>query len=144
MELDFSDQVAVVTGGASGIGEACAALLAGAGARVIVADRNEAAAQAVAKAIGGIALTLDVGEEASVEALVAAVQARCGVPSEMNVSAPRRASASRVISSTCIGWPEAAKSESTTCSAESRRRSGAAKKRCSAAAFRLSPVEARW
>ena len=47
MELDFSDQVAVVTGGASGIGEACAALLAGTGARVIVADRNEAAAQAV-------------------------------------------------------------------------------------------------
>ena len=87
MELDFSDQVAVVTGGASGIGEACAALLAGTGARVIVADRNEAAAQAVAEAIGGIALVLDVGEEQSVEALVAAVQARCGVPNVLVNSA---------------------------------------------------------
>ena len=80
MKLDFSGQVAVVTGGASGIGEACAALLAGAGARVVVADRNEAAAQAVAKAIGGVALALDVGEEQSVDALVAAVQAQLGVP----------------------------------------------------------------
>lgn len=79
MNLDFSGQVAVVTGGASGIGEACARVLAEAGARVVVADRNEAAAQAVAAAIGGIALAVDVGEEESVAALVAAVQAQCGV-----------------------------------------------------------------
>lgn len=78
MKLDFSGRVAVVTGGASGIGEACARLLAQAGARVVVADRNEPAARAVAEAIGGIALALDVGDEASVDALVAAVQARCG------------------------------------------------------------------
>ena len=43
MKIDFSGQVAVVTGGASGIGEACARVLADAGARVVVADRNEAA-----------------------------------------------------------------------------------------------------
>lgn len=78
MKLDFSGQVAVVTGGASGIGEACARLLAQAGARVVVADRNEPAARAVAEAIGGIALALDVGDEASVDALVAAVQTQCG------------------------------------------------------------------
>lgn len=78
MKLDFSGRVAVVTGGASGIGEACARLLAQAGARVVVADRNEPAARAVAEAIGGIALALDVGDEASVDALVAAVQAQCG------------------------------------------------------------------
>lgn len=80
MKLDFSGQVAVVTGGASGIGEACAAVLAQAGARVIVADRNDAAARAVAESIGGEALALDVGEEQSVDALVAAVQAQFGVP----------------------------------------------------------------
>lgn len=87
MKLDFSGQVAVVTGGASGIGEACVWVLAEAGAQVVVADRNEAAARAVAEAIGGIALALDVGEEASVEALVAAVQERCGVPNVLVNSA---------------------------------------------------------
>ena len=56
MKLDFSGQVAVISGGASGIGEACARVLAEAGARVVVADRNEAAARAVAEAVGGIAL----------------------------------------------------------------------------------------
>ncbi|MBI5720990.1 MAG: SDR family oxidoreductase [Rubrivivax sp.] len=80
MKLDFSGQVAVVTGGASGIGEACAQVLAAAGARVVVADRNLAAAQAVAAATGGIAVALDVGDDASVDAAVAAVEAQCGVP----------------------------------------------------------------
>ena len=80
MKLDFTGQVAVVTGGASGIGEACVRVLAEAGARVVVADRNEAAARALADAVGGIALALDVGEESSVDALVAAVQVQCGVP----------------------------------------------------------------
>jgi NAD(P)-dependent dehydrogenase (short-subunit alcohol dehydrogenase family) len=79
MKIDFSGQVAVVTGGASGIGEACARVLADAGARVVVADRNEAAARAVAAAIGGIALALDIGDEQSVDAVVASVQAQCGV-----------------------------------------------------------------
>jgi NAD(P)-dependent dehydrogenase (short-subunit alcohol dehydrogenase family) len=80
MKLDFSGQVAVITGGASGIGEACAHVLAEAGARVVVADRNEAAAHAVAAAVGGIAFALDVGEEQSVDALVSALQTHCGVP----------------------------------------------------------------
>ncbi|MDO8375786.1 MAG: SDR family oxidoreductase [Aquabacterium sp.] len=80
MKIDFSGQVAVVTGGASGIGEACARVLADAGARVVVADRNEAAARAVAAAIGGIALALDIGDEQSVDTVVASVQAQCGVP----------------------------------------------------------------
>jgi NAD(P)-dependent dehydrogenase (short-subunit alcohol dehydrogenase family) len=80
MRLDFSGQVAVVTGGASGIGEACVRLLCAGGARVVVADRNEAAAQALAAAVGGIAVALDVGDDASVDAAVAAVQAQCGVP----------------------------------------------------------------
>ena len=80
MRIDFSGQVAVVTGGASGIGEACVQVLAAAGARVVVADRNFAAAQAVAAAVGGIAVPLDVGDDGSVDTAVAAVEAQCGVP----------------------------------------------------------------
>jgi NAD(P)-dependent dehydrogenase (short-subunit alcohol dehydrogenase family) len=80
MQIDFSGRLAVVTGGASGIGEACVKVLAAAGARVVVADRNLPAAQAVAAACGGVAVALDVGDDASVDAAVAAVQAQCGVP----------------------------------------------------------------
>jgi len=80
VRIDFSGQVAVVTGGASGIGEACVQVLAEAGARVVVADRNLAAAQTVAAAAGGIAVVLDVGDDASVDAAVAAVDSQCGVP----------------------------------------------------------------
>ncbi len=45
-------KVAIVTGGASGMGKADAQLLAAEGARVVVADLNEADGQAVAAAIG--------------------------------------------------------------------------------------------
>lgn len=78
MQVDFGGQVAVVTGGASGIGEACARVLAEAGARVVVADRNADAARAVAAAVGGVAVPLDVGDDASVDAALVAVQAQCG------------------------------------------------------------------
>jgi len=78
MQIDFGGRVAVVTGGASGIGEACARVLAEAGARVVVADRNTDAARAVAAAVGGLAVALDVGDDASVDAALAAVQAQCG------------------------------------------------------------------
>lgn len=45
---DFRDAVAVVTGGASGIGEACVRALVGAGARVVVADRSGESARRLA------------------------------------------------------------------------------------------------
>lgn len=87
MQVDFGGRVAVVTGGASGIGEACARVLAEAGARVVVADRNADAARAVAAAVGGVAVPLDVGDDASVDAAVAAVQAQCGTASVLVNSA---------------------------------------------------------
>jgi 3-oxoacyl-[acyl-carrier protein] reductase len=48
---DFTGQVAVVTGAAQGIGEACPRALAAAGAAVVVADLSADAGQAVAKQI---------------------------------------------------------------------------------------------
>ncbi|GAB5469581.1 MAG: SDR family oxidoreductase [Rhodospirillales bacterium] len=65
----LAGRVAVVTGGASGIGEACVRVMAARGARLVVADIDQAKAEAVAASIGGTAIAVDVREEASVEAL---------------------------------------------------------------------------
>ncbi|MDO9504273.1 SDR family NAD(P)-dependent oxidoreductase [Hydrogenophaga sp.] len=65
--------VAVVTGAASGIGEACARALAAAGHQVVLADRRFEDAQRVAVDIGGRAIAVDVAEEASVAAAAQAV-----------------------------------------------------------------------
>jgi NAD(P)-dependent dehydrogenase (short-subunit alcohol dehydrogenase family) len=64
-------KVALITGGASGIGQASARLLAQQGARVVVADVNADGAAATAREIGGIACTVDVGNSAEVAAMVA-------------------------------------------------------------------------
>jgi NAD(P)-dependent dehydrogenase (short-subunit alcohol dehydrogenase family) len=53
---EFADKVAIVTGGGSGIGEACATLLAQRGARALVADVAAEPARRVAAAIGDAAL----------------------------------------------------------------------------------------
>jgi len=67
MKID-SSIAAVVTGGASGLGEASARALAAQGARVALFDLNEDRARCVADEIGGIACTVDVSDEASVDA----------------------------------------------------------------------------
>ncbi|GGD57318.1 SDR family oxidoreductase [Erythrobacter arachoides] len=59
---------AVVTGGASGLGEATARALAGKGAKVAVFDMNEERGEAIAAEIGGVFCKVDVSDEASVEA----------------------------------------------------------------------------
>jgi len=58
--LDLSGRTVLVTGGASGIGAACAARLAAAGARVVVADLNGAGAAQVAADIGGASAQVDL------------------------------------------------------------------------------------
>jgi NAD(P)-dependent dehydrogenase (short-subunit alcohol dehydrogenase family) len=73
--------VAVVTGGANGIGLATAKLLASMGCRVVLADRDGDAARSAAAAIGpdvAAGLELDVTDEASVETAFAAIGSREG------------------------------------------------------------------
>jgi 3-hydroxybutyrate dehydrogenase len=63
MSTDLTGRLAVVTGGASGIGASCATRLAECGASVVVADINLDAAQAVAARIGGRAVEVDLAAD---------------------------------------------------------------------------------
>jgi NAD(P)-dependent dehydrogenase (short-subunit alcohol dehydrogenase family) len=69
---------AIVTGGASGLGEATARMLAGQGAKVALFDMNEERGQAIAKEIGGMFCKVDVTDEASIDAGLAQARARHG------------------------------------------------------------------
>ena len=60
---------ALVTGGASGIGRACAERLAAAGAHVVVVDRDAEGAKAVAEQVGGTALAVDLSDLAAIDRL---------------------------------------------------------------------------
>jgi 3-hydroxybutyrate dehydrogenase len=65
----LAGRTAVVTGGAGGIGRACAERLSRAGARVIVLDRDGDAAARVAAEIGGSARTVDLSDLAAIDRL---------------------------------------------------------------------------
>jgi 3-hydroxybutyrate dehydrogenase len=66
---ELAGRRAMVTGGASGIGHACAVRLAAAGASVIVVDRDAAAAEAVAAEVGGTAVAVDLSDLDAVDRL---------------------------------------------------------------------------
>jgi len=69
--VKIGGSVALVTGGASGLGEATARRLAAAGARVVVVDRDEQKGKAVASSIDGAYAKADVTSEAEVQAAIA-------------------------------------------------------------------------
>ncbi|WP_404320432.1 3-hydroxybutyrate dehydrogenase [Arthrobacter luteolus] len=69
LPADLDGRRAVVTGGGSGIGEACARMFAALGAKVVVADVNGEAAERVAADTGGTAWTVDLSDTRSLEEL---------------------------------------------------------------------------
>jgi NAD(P)-dependent dehydrogenase (short-subunit alcohol dehydrogenase family) len=74
----FEGRVAVVTGGASGIGRACCELLAERGAKIVVIDRQADAARALAEGLRGHAFALDVASVQDVETTAARIEAELG------------------------------------------------------------------
>ncbi|MBD3665340.1 SDR family NAD(P)-dependent oxidoreductase [Sulfitobacter aestuariivivens] len=77
---DWAGHVAVVTGGASGLGAATAKALADAGLKVALFDLNEAAGKTAAKALGGLICKVDVSDPASVADGLAKTKADLGAP----------------------------------------------------------------
>jgi 3-oxoacyl-[acyl-carrier protein] reductase len=79
IHIDLTSKTALITGGASGIGRACATTLAQAGARVAVVDINEAGAQETVETIGqGLAIRCDLGDPVGVAAMRDRVLAEMG------------------------------------------------------------------
>ncbi len=76
--MNIDGQVALVTGGASGLGAATVRELARQGAKVAVLDRNADGAKAVAAEIGGIGIGCDICDTASVVAALEAARAAHG------------------------------------------------------------------
>lgn len=80
MTASPSVRVAIVTGGGSGIGAACAKAFARSGIRVVIADRSRPAADAICKELGPTtaALEVDVADEASCRRMVDAALKQFG------------------------------------------------------------------
>lgn len=69
--MDIANKVFIVTGGASGLGEGTARMLAREGAKVVIADLNVEKGEALASELGGAFVKADVSQEADAQAIVA-------------------------------------------------------------------------
>jgi NAD(P)-dependent dehydrogenase (short-subunit alcohol dehydrogenase family) len=78
--MQIGNQVAMVTGGASGLGLATAALLVEQGAKVAILDLNEAALAEASRSLGALTLHCDVRDAQSVAAAMAALHRELGSP----------------------------------------------------------------
>lgn len=77
--MDIKGVAAIVTGGASGLGNATAKMLSQNGAKVAIFDMNQEAGEAAAAGIGGIFCLTNVADDASVTASLDAAEAAHGV-----------------------------------------------------------------
>ena len=94
--MNVNGQTAIVTGGASGLGEATARALAAAGARVGILDIDEEPAREIAAEIGGTAAVCDVVDPGSHEAAIAKVREQLG-PARILVACAGIAPSARLI-----------------------------------------------
>ena len=94
--MKIQGQAALVTGGASGLGEATARELARQGAKVAVLDRNAELAEKVAADINGIACPCDITDPASVQAAIDKAAAAHG-PARILMNVAGIGSAKRVV-----------------------------------------------
>ena len=69
--MEISGKVFIVTGGASGLGEGTARMLAGHGAKVVIADLQTDKGEALASELGGAFVRCDVSQEADAQAVIA-------------------------------------------------------------------------
>lgn len=95
--MRIDGQVALVSGGGSGLGAAAATMLAECGARVAVLDFDGDKANAVAQAIDGIAAPVDVGDCDQVGRAVADAMAQFGQPPRIVVNCAGIAWAARIV-----------------------------------------------
>ena len=82
--MRLKDKIAVVTGAGGGFGEGIARRFAEEGAKIVVTDIDAAAAQRVAKDVGGVAVTGDVSKGEDVRAMVAAAEQLGGLDIVVN------------------------------------------------------------
>jgi NAD(P)-dependent dehydrogenase (short-subunit alcohol dehydrogenase family) len=94
--MDLNGQVAIVTGGGSGLGAATASLLARGGCKVALLDINEAAARAHAALISGVGIGCDVSSATSAEAAMAAARDAHG-PARILINCAGVGTAGRVV-----------------------------------------------
>ena len=95
--MQVSGQIALVTGGGSGLGAATARLLASRGAKVAVLDYDAGRANAVAAEIGGLGVQADVGDAASVEAAFARIGEGLGALPRIAVNCAGIGLAARIV-----------------------------------------------
>jgi NAD(P)-dependent dehydrogenase (short-subunit alcohol dehydrogenase family) len=78
--MNLEGSSSIVTGGASGIGEASARQLAAAGSKVVIADLNEERGKQIAEEIGGVFVKCDVTSTEDADAAVAAAVLKMRMP----------------------------------------------------------------
>ncbi len=91
--MDLTGTAAIISGGASGLGEATARALAAAGSTVVIADLNADRGEVVAAELGGKFVQTDVADESSV---AIAVDVAAAMPSPLRV----------IVNCAGIGWAE--------------------------------------